>query len=64
MSALSSHDSGTNYVFKSSTLFPDDFLRANLGGIDAASFKAKVPKVGTGVIPGSAACRRRCNIKS
>jgi hypothetical protein len=65
ISSLNSDDSGTNNVLESVASIPVDIIRASFGDPDfpAEKFVGNVPKVGTGVIRGSADCMKRCGIK-
>ncbi|KAF2200559.1 RmlC-like cupin [Delitschia confertaspora ATCC 74209] len=63
ISALDSEDTGTTNIFNSATRnFPSEYLQAAFGdsGLDIAALAKNIPEVGTGSIPGSAECQRKC----
>ena len=64
VTALSDEDQGTTNLLNNLFQLPPEFVGAAFGdaGLDVNGTAAKIPPVGNNGVPGSAACRKRCNM--
>ncbi|KAF2195207.1 spherulin-1A [Zopfia rhizophila CBS 207.26] len=65
VSALNHEDTGTTNLFNSAFgNLPSEYLQATFGdyGFDIEHMGKNIPEVGTGSVPGSAECMKRCGL--
>ena len=62
---MNSDDSGTLNALNGLWQIPDDMKQAAYGDktLNTTQLGSKIPPVGTGAVPGSFECRKRCGIE-